>query len=266
MSGLPTSVAPSVLPEPRGDALWSRWDPLLPGTRASLVTARLGGPQRGPGPPPQLLGHLPVFQLSDQLIHGVGVVVREGSPRVWGELTDGIVYQDPIQDAGSFSRSEPPPYQPSVLGDLRAHRASHVEPPDMEALGSGSEAMTIIGQDGLLQGRVLAGVLRRQVLAGLLGRSGKKGRQDVRPLVLRPLLPSGLSNTSKYASTSSSGPSLVRRLVGAAVGASRPACWVSLITASRRRARLSAVSRCCRCAAAPSGFCIWVGLVIPCNP
>jgi hypothetical protein len=137
------------------------------------------------------LGHLPVFQLSDQLINGVGVVVREGSPRVWGELTDGIVYQDPIQDAGSFSRSEPPPYQPSVLGDLRAHRASHVEPPDMEALGSGSEAMTIIGQDGLLQGRVLAGVLRRQVLAGLLGRSGKKGGQDVRPLVLRPLLPSG---------------------------------------------------------------------------
>jgi hypothetical protein len=32
--------------------------------------------------------------------------------------------------------------------------------------------MAIIGQDGLLQDRVLAGVLRRHVLAGLLGKSG----------------------------------------------------------------------------------------------
>ena len=138
----------------------------------SSVTTRLGGPRRGPGPATQLLGHLPVFQLPDQLVHGVGVVVREGSPCVWWELTDGVVYKDPIQDAGSFSRCEPPPYQPSVLGDLRVHRASHVESPDMEALGSGSEAMAIIGQDGLLQGRVMAGVLRHHVLAGLLGRSG----------------------------------------------------------------------------------------------
>jgi hypothetical protein len=118
------------------------------------------------------LGHLPVFQLPDQLVHGVGVVVREGSPFVYWELTDGVVYKDPIQDAGSFSRCEPPPDQPSVLEDLRAHRASYVESPVVEELGSGSEAMAIIGQDGLLQDRVLAGVLRRHVLAGLLGRSG----------------------------------------------------------------------------------------------
>ena len=42
----------------------------------------------------------------------------------------------------------------------------------VEALGSGSEAMAIVGQYGLFQGRILTGVLRRQVLAGLLGGSG----------------------------------------------------------------------------------------------
>ena len=101
------------------------------------------------------------------------------------------------------------------------------------------------------------------------------------PLVLWPTLPPGcpLKHLQVGLHTSSSGPSLVRRLVGAEVGDSRAACWVSRNTASRRRARLSAASLAGGCqgvvplltlggaaAAAPSGLCIGVGLVIPSSP
>ena len=148
----------------------------------------------------------------------------------------------------------------------------------MEALCAAREVVPVIGQNRLLQGWVLPGGLRRQVLARLLGWSGEERRYDMGPLLLWPALPLGgpLEDLQECLDV------VLWAELGEPAGrggdrAFRTACCVIRSTASRSRARLSAVSRCCSAARAcccrwagaaavaevvvPSGFCMsdWVG-------
>ena len=58
------------------------------------------------------------------------------------------------------SGRKPPPNQLAVLGDLGPYHPSDVKAPVVEALGPGGEAMALVGQYRLFQGRVLTGPLR----------------------------------------------------------------------------------------------------------
>ncbi|CAL8247172.1 unnamed protein product [Lota lota] len=81
--------------------------------------------------------------LADQLIHRVREVGGEGSPGVRLELADGVVDQDPIQEAGSLTRRE----LSLDEQDLAPHRTAGVKPPVVEPLSPGSEAVSVVGQD-----------------------------------------------------------------------------------------------------------------------
>ena len=224
------------------------------GVRDSVLAdpVRLSGPRGVPDALTQLLSHLPVFQLPYKLIYRVGVVGGEGSPGFGRELTDVIVYQYPVQEAGSLPVREPSADQPPVLGDLRPHGAPAVKSPFVEALGPGGEALSIVGQYRFSQGRLLAGALRHQILAGLLCGSGEEGGQDVGPLVLRPALLTCCPLKDLQVGLHV----VVRTELGEAAGRgggrgrgrglrlTPTACCVRRSTASRRRTWLSAVSLC----------------------
>ena len=64
--------------------------------------------------------------------------------RVRRELAAGIVNKYPVQGS-----CKPPANQPAMLADLGPYSSPDVKPPVVEALGPGSEAMTVVGQDDL---------------------------------------------------------------------------------------------------------------------
>ena len=94
------------------------------------------------------------------------MVVGQGPPSFQWELADRIVNQYPVEGVGPFPHREPSADQPSLLGDLGPYRSPEVEPPLVEALGPRRKAVAVVRQDGLLQVRILAGLLRGQVQLG----------------------------------------------------------------------------------------------------
>jgi hypothetical protein len=148
-----------------------------------------GAPWGWGGPGVQELGHLPVLQLEDQVVHGGRVMVGQHAAGVRRESPQGVVNDHPVDRAGALSRCQPPLHQPAVLGDLGAHSSLRVKPPILRALRARREVVAVVGQYGLFERRVLAGDVRRQVLARLLGGSGEERRHNVRPLLLWPAFP-----------------------------------------------------------------------------
>ena len=100
-----------------------------PGRVSPWVSAGLDASGGGEGSGAQVLGHLPVLQLTYQLIPGVGMVVGQHASGVRREPPKGIVNNYPVHEARSFSRCQPPFYQPAVLSDLRPYCSSDVKPP-----------------------------------------------------------------------------------------------------------------------------------------
>ena len=128
----------------------------------------MGGGSRGGR---QVLGHLPIFELSHQVVHRLWMVVGQDSPGLGWQLPHGVVNDHTIDWAGSLSGGQPSLDQPAVLGDLSVDGPSGLEPPFMKALGSGGEVMFIVGEYGLLECAVLACCFGSEILAGLLGGS-----------------------------------------------------------------------------------------------
>ena len=104
----------------------------------------------------EVLGHLPIFKLPDQVVHRLGVVVGQDSPGFGRQLPYGMVDDHPIDRAGPLSGGQPPLDQPAVLGDLSMDGSLGLEPPLMEALSSGGEVVSMVGEYGPLEGTVLA--------------------------------------------------------------------------------------------------------------
>ena len=117
------------------------------------------------------------------------MMVGQHAAGVRRESPQGVINNHPVDRVGTLSRGQPPLHQPAVLGDLCAHGSPCVKLPILGALRARREVVPIIGQYGLFECRVLAGDVRRQVLARLLGGSGEERRHYVRPLLLWPAFP-----------------------------------------------------------------------------
>ena len=117
------------------------------------------------------MGHLPIFELSHQVVHRLWMVVGHDSPVLRWQLPHGVIDDYMIDWAGSLPGGQPPLAQPAVLGDLSVDGPSGLEPPFMKALGSGGEVMSIVGEYCLLECAVLACYFGSEILAGLLGGS-----------------------------------------------------------------------------------------------
>ena len=114
-----------------------------------------------------------------------------------------------------ISRSSSRAGQADKLRNLASHRPQGVVNPVVVALRLGWEAVSVMGEDGPLE----RGVMCR------LGRAGHLSRAAVRTKI-------------KVGSTSSSGPILVTRFVGAAWAGSRPSCS-AIQTMHRRNTSIS---------------------------
>ena len=157
----------------------------------------------GPGPVAQLLGHLPILKLSDQIIHGVRMVVGQYPTGVRRQLTYGVVYNTlSIRLGPSPVVSHLFTNPPSCA--ICPYHAPDVESPIVEALSAGREVMSVERQDCLFEGGVLSGSLRWQVLARLLGRTGEERCHNVCSTGQFSLWAVRFK-VSRYASTSSSG-------------------------------------------------------------